>query len=60
MLRKEAIKLLQSAKMMLLGKDNQPVSDLYDALDMAIDALKLMDATVFKVDGKELHYMEKE
>ena len=40
MTREEAIKLLQAARMMLLGEDNQPVSDLYDALDMAISALE--------------------
>ena len=38
--KEEAIKLLQATRMMLLGKDNQPVSDLYDALDMAITALE--------------------
>ena len=36
----DAIKLLQATRMMLLGEDNQPVSDLYDALEMAISALE--------------------
>ena len=40
MTREEAIRLIQAARMMLLGKDNQPVSDLYKALDMAIAALE--------------------
>ena len=40
MTREEAIKLLQATRMMLLGEDNQPVSDLYDALEMAISALE--------------------
>lgn len=35
----EAIKHLQAAKLMLMGKDNQPVSDLYYAIDEAVDAL---------------------
>ena len=39
MTREEAIRLLQATRMMLLGKDNQPVSDLYEALEMAISAL---------------------
>ena len=39
MTREEAIRLLQATRMMLLGEDNQPVSDLYEALDMAIQAL---------------------
>ena len=37
---KEAIKHLEIAQLMLLGKDNQPISDLYYALQVAIDALK--------------------
>ena len=40
MTKEEAIKLLQATRMMLLGKDNQPISDLYDALEMAISALE--------------------
>lgn len=38
--RKEAIKHLQAAKLMLLGPDNQPISDLYYALEVAIDSLE--------------------
>lgn len=40
MLREEAIRHIEAAKLMLLGKDNQPISDLYYALDMAIKALE--------------------
>ena len=35
----EAIRLLQATKLMLMGKDNQPTSDLYYAIDEAIEAL---------------------
>lgn len=40
MTNEEAIRHLQAARLMLLGKDNQPISDLYYALDMAIHALE--------------------
>ncbi len=38
--REESIRHIEAAKLMLLGNDNQPISDLYYALDMAIEALK--------------------
>ena len=38
--RQEAILQLQAARLMLLGNDNQPVSDLYYAIDVAITALE--------------------
>lgn len=40
MKREESIRHLEAASLMLLGKDNQPVSDLYYAMLDAIDALK--------------------
>ena len=40
MTKKEAIRHIEAARLMLLGKDNQPVSDLYYALIMAIEALE--------------------
>lgn len=40
MTREESIRHIEAAKLMLLGKDNQPISDLYYALDMAIKALE--------------------
>lgn len=36
----ESIIHLKAAQLMLLGKDNQPVSDLYYALQAGIDALE--------------------
>ena len=40
MTREEAITLINSAKLMLINPtDNEPISDLYTALDMAIKAL---------------------
>lgn len=40
MTRKEAITLIKSAQLMLINPTtNEPVSDLYEALDMAIKAL---------------------
>lgn len=36
----ESIRHLKAAQLMLLGKDNQPVSDLYYALQTGIDALE--------------------
>lgn len=33
----EATRLLEATQLMLLGKDNQPISDLYYALQIAID-----------------------
>ena len=40
MTREEAIKLLQVTRLMLMDGANQPISDLYYALDMAIEALE--------------------
>ena len=40
MSRQEAIRHLEAARLMLLGKDGQPISDLYDALSIAIEALE--------------------
>lgn len=37
---KEAIRHLEAARLMLLGKDGQPISDLYDALTIAIESLE--------------------
>lgn len=36
----EAVKLLQATRLMLMDGANQPISDLYYALDMAIEALE--------------------
>ena len=36
----ESIRHLKAAQLMLLGKDNQPVSDLYYALQTGIDAIE--------------------
>lgn len=35
----EATRLLNATQLMLLGKDNQPISDLYYALQIAVDAI---------------------
>lgn len=51
MTREEAIRHLEAAKLMLLGNDNQPISDLYYALDMSIEALK--------AEPKTGHWIEK-
>ena len=40
MTREEAVKLLQVTRLMLMDGANQPISDLYYALDMAIEALE--------------------
>lgn len=39
MTKEEAVRYLGAAKLMLMGPDNQPISDLYYALCMAIEAL---------------------
>jgi hypothetical protein len=46
MTKEEALRHIEAAKLMLLGKDNQPVSDLYYALDIAIEALERDDPEV--------------
>ena len=40
MTNQETIRHLQAARLMMLGKDGQPISDLYDALTIAIEALE--------------------
>lgn len=40
MTREEAVRLLQATRLMLMDGANQPISDLYYALDMAIEALE--------------------
>ena len=40
MTRDEAVKILQATRLMLMDEANQPISDLYYALDMAIEALE--------------------
>lgn len=40
MTNQEAIRHLQAARLMLLGKGGQPISDLYDALTIAIEELE--------------------
>ena len=40
MTRDEAVKMLQATRLMLLDGANQPISDLYYALGMAIEALE--------------------
>lgn len=36
----DATRLLNAAQLMLLGKDNQPISDLYYALQIAVDSIE--------------------
>lgn len=50
MTREEAIKLLQVTRLMLMDGANQPISDLYYALDMAIEALEQTEPTVSKME----------
>lgn len=40
MSRQEAIRHLEAARLLLLGQDRQPISDLHDALTVAIEALE--------------------
>lgn len=40
MTRQEAILHLKAARLMLLAPNGQPISDLYDALTIAIEALE--------------------
>jgi len=42
----ESIRLLKAAQLMLLGKDNQPISDLYYALQDGVDAIEEKSRTV--------------
>ena len=43
MTREEAVKMLQATRLMLMDGANQPISDLFYALDMAIEALNEAD-----------------
>lgn len=43
MKRKDAIKLIQSMQLMLLDENGEPISDLYHALETAVEALKEPD-----------------
>ena len=45
MTRDEAVKMLQATRLMLTDGANQPISDLYYALDMAIEALEQTEQT---------------
>jgi hypothetical protein len=40
MTREEAIKMLKALNMMLRSPDDEPISDVCEAIDMAIEALK--------------------
>lgn len=40
MTREEALRHLQAVRLMLLGADNQPISDLYETLTIAIEVLE--------------------
>ena len=53
----EALRLIKAAQLMLLGKDNQPISDLYYALQTAIDSIEQM--TENKGDCISREYMKK-
>lgn len=46
MTREEAVKMLQVTRLMLMDGANQPISDLYYALDMAIEALEQTEPTI--------------
>ena len=50
MTREEAVKLLQVTRLMLMDGANQPISDLYYALDMAIEALEQTEPTISKME----------
>ena len=50
MTREEAVKLLQATRLMLMDGANQPISDLYYALDMAIEALEQTEPTISKME----------
>ena len=45
MTREEAVKMLQATRLMLMDGANQPISDLYYALDMAIETLEQTEPT---------------
>ena len=50
MTKEEAVKLLQVTRLMLMDGANQPISDLYYALDMAIEALEQTEPTISKME----------
>ena len=50
MTREEAVKMLQVTRLMLMDGANQPISDLYYALDMAIEALEQTEPTCSKME----------
>lgn len=53
MTREEAITLMKSAQLMLVNpKTNEPISDLYEALDIAIKALENKPRFILHSDGK--------
>jgi len=54
MTNQEAIRHLKAARLMLLGKDGQPISDLYDALSIAIEALERSEDGI---DAREKDFM---
>ena len=61
MTREEAVKMLQATRLMLMDGANQPVSDLYYALDMAIEALEQTEPKrgewiVYEGGWKDLDY----
>ena len=53
MTREEAVKLLQATRLMLMDGANQPISDLYYALDMAIEALEQTESNSGKPNNCE-------
>ena len=48
----ESLRHLNAAQLMLLGKDNQPISDLYYALQAGIDAIEELEK-----DSKSVIYL---
>lgn len=50
MTKEEAKILLQATRLMMLGKDNQPISDLYYALEKGIEALEEKPKTGHWID----------
>ena len=53
MTREEAVKMLQATRLMLTDGANQPISDLYYALDMAIEALEQIEKCSEKPNNLE-------
>ena len=46
MKHEESLRLLKAAQLMLLGNDNQPISDLYYALQDGVDAIEEITHTI--------------